>query len=59
MTMNDTSKVALMEPKPYEAPVIKEEPREEEDVDHCFVYDTTKSRGGWYLDGSCIELPFS
>jgi hypothetical protein len=58
MTMNDTSKVALIELTTYEASVIKEEPREE-DMDHCFVYDMAKSRGEWYLDGSCIELPFS
>ena len=59
MTMNDTSKVALVGPKAHEVLEVKEEPYEEEDTDHCFVYDMAKSRGGWYSDGSCIELPFS
>jgi hypothetical protein len=59
MTMNDTNKIALVESKTYEAPEVKEEPCEEEDTDHCFVYDMTRSHGGWYSDGSCIELPFS
>jgi hypothetical protein len=38
---------------------LSQEPYEEEDTDYCFVYDMAKSRGGWYSDGSCIELPFS
>jgi hypothetical protein len=59
MTMNDTSKIVSAEPKTYEAPVVKEESYDEENPDHCFVYDMAKSREGWYSDGSCIELPFS
>jgi hypothetical protein len=55
--MSDTSKIVLVGPKTYEAPVVKEEPLEEGDEDHYFVYDMAKSRRGWYLDGSCIELP--
>jgi hypothetical protein len=58
--MNDTSKVTLVEPRVYEASVVKEKPFEEEEIDHCFVCDMSKSHGGgWYSDGSCIELPFS
>jgi hypothetical protein len=57
--MNDNSKVALVEPKTYEAPEVKEEPCEEEDMDRCFVYDMARIHGGWYSDGSCIELTFS
>jgi hypothetical protein len=59
MTMNDSSKIALMNPKAYKAPLVKEELYVEEDVNHCFVYDMAKSRRGRYSDGSCIELPFS
>jgi hypothetical protein len=59
MTMNDTSKVALMEPKTYKALEVKEELCEEQDTDHYFVYDMAKSRRGWYSNGSCKELPFS
>jgi hypothetical protein len=59
MTMNDTRKIALMNPKSCEAPLVKEELYAEEDANHCFVYDMAKSRGGCYSDGSCIELPFS
>jgi hypothetical protein len=59
MTINDASNIALVELKTYEAPEVKEEPYDEEDTDHCFVYDMARSRGGWYSDGSCIELPFS
>jgi hypothetical protein len=56
---DDTSKVALVEPKEYEASVVKEELYEEEEMDPCFVYNMAKSCGGWYSYGSCIELPFS
>jgi hypothetical protein len=59
MIMHDSSKIALVNPKACEAPLVKEELHAEEDVNHCFVYDMAKSRGGRYLDGSCIELPFS
>jgi hypothetical protein len=59
MTMNDTSKAALVEPKTYEAMEVKEEPCDEEDTNHCFVYDMARSHGMWYSDGSCVELPFS
>jgi hypothetical protein len=57
--MNDNSKVALVNLKTCEAPSVKEELHEEEDTNHCFVYDMAKSCGGRYSDGSCIELPFS
>jgi hypothetical protein len=57
--MNDTRKIVSAEPKTYEAPVVKEESYDEENPDHCFVYDMAKSHEGWYSDGSCIELPFS
>jgi hypothetical protein len=46
MTMNDNSKITLVESSTCEAPVVKEEPHEEEDTNHCFVYDMAKSRGG-------------
>jgi hypothetical protein len=59
MTMNDNSKITLVEPTTCEASVVKEELHEEEDTNHCFVYNMAKSRGGRYLDGSCIELRFS
>jgi hypothetical protein len=39
--------------------LVKEELPAEDDASHCFVYDFAKNHGGWYLDGSCIELPFS
>jgi hypothetical protein len=58
MTMNDNSKVALVNPKTCEAPSVKEE-LHKEDTNHCFVYDMAKSCWGRYSDGSCIELPFS
>jgi hypothetical protein len=45
MTMNDTSKVALVEPKVCEASVVRQEPYEEGEMDHCFVYDIAKNRG--------------
>jgi hypothetical protein len=44
--MNDNSKITLVESSTCEAPVVKEEPHEEEDTNHCFVYDMAKSRGG-------------
>jgi hypothetical protein len=45
--MNDTSKVTLVEPRVYEASVVKEKPfEEEEEIDHCFVCDMSKSHGG-------------
>jgi hypothetical protein len=59
MTMNDNGKVTLVEPRATEGPVVKEEPHCEGETDHCFVYDMAKTRGGWYSDGSCLELPFS
>jgi hypothetical protein len=59
MTMNDKSKINLMDPRTCETPSVKEELPEEEDTDHCFVYGMANSRGGRYSDGSCIELPFS
>jgi hypothetical protein len=59
MTMNDSSNIALVNPKACEAPLVKEELHAEGDTDHCFVYDMAKSLGGRYSDGSCIELPFS
>jgi hypothetical protein len=45
--------------KNFEAPEVKEEPYDEEDTDHCLMYDMAGSREGWYSDASCIELPFS
>jgi hypothetical protein len=57
--MNDASKIPLVEPKTYEAPKVKEEPYDEEDTDHCLMYDMAGSQEGWYSDASCIELPFS
>jgi hypothetical protein len=59
MTRNDNSKIALLNRETHEAPLVKEELLAEDDASHCFVYDLTKNRGGQYLDGSCIELPFS
>jgi hypothetical protein len=59
MTMNDNSKIALVDRRTYEAPAVKEALHEEEDIDHCFVYDLAKHHGGRYSDGSCVELPFS
>jgi hypothetical protein len=59
MTMNDSSKIAVLDSTAREAPLVKEELPDEEDVNHCFVYDLSRSRGGPYVDGSCIELPFS
>jgi hypothetical protein len=59
MMMNNNSKVTLVEPKANKALVVKEELHCEGGADHCFVYDMAKTRGGWYSDGSCIELPFS
>jgi hypothetical protein len=59
MTMNDSSKIALVNPTACEAPLVKEELHPEKDANHCFVYDMAKNRGGRYSDGSCIELPFS
>jgi hypothetical protein len=59
MTMNDSSKIVIVNLKACEAPLVKEELHDEEDVNHGFVYDMAKSREGRYSDGSCIELPFS
>jgi hypothetical protein len=59
MTMNDRSKIALVNPRVCEAPLVKEELHAEEVASHCFIYDMAKSRRGRYLDGSCIELPLS
>jgi hypothetical protein len=59
MTENDNSKVAVVDSEACEAPLMKEELPDEEDVNHCFVYDLSRDWGGRYLDGSCIELPFS
>jgi hypothetical protein len=59
MTRNDNSKIALVNRKTCEAPLVKEELPTNGDASHYFVYDLAKSRGGRYLDGSCIELPFS
>jgi hypothetical protein len=56
---NDSSKIAVVDLKAHEAPLVKEELPAEEDANHCFVYDLSKSRRGRYLDGSYIELPFS
>jgi hypothetical protein len=58
-SMDDNSKITLVDPRTYKAPLVKEKLPEEEDTDHCFVYDMAKSRGGRYSDGSCVELPFS
>jgi hypothetical protein len=54
MTMNDNSKIVLVNPRACEAPLVKEELHAEEDVNHCLVYDMARSRGGQYSDGSCI-----
>jgi hypothetical protein len=59
MTRDDNSKIALVYRKTREAPLVKEELPAEGDTSHCFVHDLAKSRGGRYLDDSCIELPFS
>jgi hypothetical protein len=59
MIKSDSSKVALSNREAHEAPLVKEELPAEDDASHCFIYDLAKSRGGRYLDGSCIELPFS
>jgi hypothetical protein len=59
MTVNDNSKIVVVDSKAREAPLVKEELPDGEDVNYCFVYDLSRSRGGRYLDGSCIELPFS
>jgi hypothetical protein len=59
MTMNDSTKIVVLDSIAREAPLVKEELPDEEEVNHCFVYDLSRSRGGRYVDGSCIELPFS
>jgi hypothetical protein len=59
MTMNDGSKIILVNPEVCETPLVKEELQTKEDLNHCFVYDMAKSHGGRYSNGSCIELPFS
>jgi hypothetical protein len=59
MTRNNNSKIALLDREAHEAPLVKEELPAEDDASHCFVYDLAKNRGGRYLDGSYIELPFS
>jgi hypothetical protein len=58
MMMNDSCKIALVNPKACKTPLVKELSAVI-DVSHCFVYDLAKNQGGRYLDGSCIELPFS
>jgi hypothetical protein len=57
--MNDSSKIALVNLKACETPLVKKELHTEEDTKYYFVYDMAKSLGGRYSDGSCIELPFS
>jgi hypothetical protein len=57
--MNDSCKIGLVNPEGCEAPLVKEELPTVEDASHCFVYDLAKDQGGRYLEGSCIELPFS
>jgi hypothetical protein len=59
MTRNDNSKIVLLNREAHEALLVKEELPAEDDASHCFVYDLAKNRGGRYLDGSYIELPFS
>jgi hypothetical protein len=59
MTVNDNSKIVVVDSKARDAPLVKEELLDEEDVNHCFVYDLSRNRGGRYLDGNCIESPFS
>jgi hypothetical protein len=59
MTMNDSCKIALVNPKACETPLVKEMLSAERDGSHCFIYDLAKNQGGRYLDDSCIELPFS
>jgi hypothetical protein len=59
MTMNNSSKITLVNPKACEAQLVNEELHAEKDMNHCFVYDMAKCRGGRYSDDSCIELPFS
>jgi hypothetical protein len=59
MMMNDSCKIALVNPKACKTPLVKQELSAEIDASHCFVYDLAKNQGGRYLDGSCIELPFS
>jgi hypothetical protein len=59
MTMNDNSKIALANPGACDALVVKGELHEEEDANHCFVYDLARHRRGRYSNGSCLELPFS
>jgi hypothetical protein len=59
MTENDSSKVAVVDSEACKAPLMKEKLPDEEDANHCFVYDLSRDHGRWYLDGSCIELPFS
>jgi hypothetical protein len=57
--MNDSTKIVVLDSIAREASLVKEELPDEEEVNHCFVYDLSRSRGGRYVDGSCIELPFS
>jgi hypothetical protein len=59
MTENDNSKVAVVDSVAREAPLMKEKLPDEENANHCFVYDLSRDLRGRYLDGSCIELPFS
>jgi hypothetical protein len=47
MTMNNDSKIALVEPRAIEAPLVKEEPYLEGEEDHYFIFDLAKARGGW------------
>jgi predicted AAA+ superfamily ATPase len=46
MTMNDSSKIILVNLEVCETPLVKEELQIEEDLNHCFMYDMAKSRGG-------------
>jgi hypothetical protein len=46
MTMNDNCKIALVNPKACETPLVKEELSAEGDASHCFVYDLAKNQGG-------------
>jgi hypothetical protein len=59
MSKNDNSKITLVGFRISEAPVVKREPQEDEDVAHCFVYDLAKPRGGRCSYDSYIEFPFA
>jgi hypothetical protein len=69
MTMNDSCKIALVNPKAHETPLVNEELPDKEDVNNCFVYDLSRSQGAvlrWQLHRVallmkivCFELRFS